>query len=100
MKDTVKIYVGNLPYDVPESELRAAFEPFGPVESVSLVEDKVTGELIGFAFVEMADPANAGAAIAALNGKKIRGRALVVIKAWAGLEVHRHKGRPGGARLR
>lgn len=95
----MKLYVGNLPYDVTESELRAAFEPFGPVGSVSLVKDKVTEEPIGFAFVEMADRANAGAAIAGLNGKRIRGRELAVNMAQVGLELQRRKGRPGSGRL-
>lgn len=57
----MKVYVGNLAYGVTESELRAALEAFGGVESISLVKDKVTGEPIGFAFVEMADRANARA---------------------------------------
>jgi RNA recognition motif-containing protein len=70
----VKIYVGNLPVDVTESEVRAVFEPFGPVESVAIVKDK-------FGFVEMPDSAKAGAAIAALNGKELRGRALIVNEA-------------------
>lgn len=91
----MKMYVGNLAYGVTESELRAALETFGTVESVSLVKDKVTGEPIGFAFVEMTDRANARSAIAGLNGKKLRGRELVVNVAQAGLEVHRRRGRPG-----
>jgi len=91
----VKIYVGNLAYDVTESELRAALEAFGAVDSVSLVKDKVTGEPIGFAFVEMADRGNARAAIAGLNGKKLRGRELAVNMAQAGLEVHRRRGLRG-----
>ena len=79
------MYVGNPAFDVTESELRAAFEAFGAVESVSLVKDKVTGEPIGFAFVEMTDRANARAAIAGLNGKKLRGRAVTVSEAGARL---------------
>jgi cold-inducible RNA-binding protein len=89
------MYVGNLAYGVTESDLRAALEAFGAVESVNLVKDKVTGEPIGFALVEMADRANARAAIAGLNGKKLRGRELAVNLAQAGLEVHRRKRRPG-----
>jgi len=81
----VKIYVGNLSFDVTEDDLRAAFEPFGPVESVSLAKDKATGKPRGFAFVEMPDPASAGSAIAGLNGKELRGRAVTVSEARARL---------------
>jgi len=77
----VKIYVGNLPSDVTESELRTAFEAFGPLESVTLVKDKRTGESKGFGFVEMPDTGKAGSAIAGLNGKDLRGRALTVNEA-------------------
>ena len=77
----MKIYVGNLAYDVTESELRAAFEPFGPVESVTVVKDKVTGKPRGFAFVEMPDRAKAGSAIVGLTGKELRGRPVTVSEA-------------------
>ncbi len=79
----MKIYVGNLSHDVTEDELRAAFEPFGPVESVSIVKDKATGQPRGFAFVEMPDRANAGSAVAGLTGKELRGRAITVSEARA-----------------
>jgi len=82
----VKIYVGSLSHDVTEDDLRAAFEPFGPVESVNLAKDKSTGKPKGFAFVEMPDSANGGAAIAGLNGKDLRGRAIVVNEARARAE--------------
>jgi RNA recognition motif-containing protein len=82
-EDAVKIYVGNLSHDVTEEDLRAAFEPFGAVESVTLVRDKRTGDPKGFGFVEMPDQANAGSAIAGLNGKELRGRALTVNEARA-----------------
>ena len=81
----MKIYVGNLSHEVTEEDLRAAFEPFGPVESVSLAKDKATGKPRGFAFVEMSDRANAGAAIAGLAGKELRGRTLAVNEARARL---------------
>lgn len=81
----MKIYVGSLSFDVTEDDLRAAFEAFGPVESVSLVKDKVTGKPKGFAFVEMPDQAKAGSAIAGLNGKELRGRAVIVNEARARL---------------
>ncbi len=81
----MKIYVGNLSHEVTEDELRAAFEPFGPVESVTLAKDKATGKPRGFAFVEMSDRAKAGAAIAGLSGKELRGRMLTVSEARARL---------------
>ena len=80
-EDTVKIYVGNLSHDVTEEDLRAAFEPFGAIESVTLVKDKSSGESKGFGFVEIPDSANAASAIAGLNGKDFRGRALTVNEA-------------------
>lgn len=82
----MKIYVGSLPSEVTESDLRAAFEAFGPVESATLVKDKGTGEPKGFAFVEMPDSAKAGAAIAGMNGKEFRGRTLIVNEARARAE--------------
>lgn len=91
----MKIYVGNLPVDVTESEVRAVFEPFGPVESVALVKDKRTEQSKGFGFVEMPDSANAGAAIAGLNGKELRGHALIVNEARARAEGPRRESRLG-----
>ena len=73
----MKIYVGNLPFDATEGELHQMFEPHGAVNSVSLVNDNMTGRFRGFAFVEMND-ADANKAIAALNGQDVRGRALTV----------------------
>ncbi|HSE48097.1 MAG TPA: hypothetical protein VLA96_02705 [Terriglobales bacterium] len=73
----MKIYVGNLPFDATEAELRQMFEPFGKLESVSLVNDNMTGRFRGFAFVEMSD-GEATNAIAALNAQDLRGRALTV----------------------
>ena len=82
----MKIYVGSLSHDVTEADLRAAFEPFGPVESVNLVKDKGTGKPKGFAFVEMPDSTNGGSAVAGLNGKELRGRAVIVNEARAASE--------------
>jgi RNA recognition motif-containing protein len=79
----LKIYVGSLSFDVTEDDLRAAFEPFGPVESVSLAKDKATGKSKGFAFVEMPDRAKAVAAVTGLNGKELRGRPIKVSEARA-----------------
>ena len=73
-----KIYVGNFPFNLSEGELRQMFEPYGAVESVSVVTDRYTGRSRGFAFVEMTNNNEAEAAITALNGKDVGGRPLTV----------------------
>ena len=77
----MRIYVGNLSHDATEDDLRAAFEPFGPVDSVAVIRDKITGESRGFAFVEMPGRVEAQAAINGLNEKELRGRSLTVNEA-------------------
>jgi RNA recognition motif-containing protein len=76
-----KLYVGNLSFDATEDELRQLFEPHGAVESAKLATDRDTGRTRGFGFVEMTSDAEAGAAIAALNGAEVGGRALIVNEA-------------------
>ncbi len=75
------IFVGNLDFSATESSLRALFEPYGRVDRVNVVTDRDTGRSRGFAFVEMADSAEADQAIAALNGAELGGRALNVNEA-------------------
>lgn len=75
-----KIYVGNLPFSVNDAELQQVFEEHGAVLSASVVMDRETGRSRGFGFVEMDESAAQGA-IAALNGKQVAGRALVVNEA-------------------
>ncbi|MDD5038954.1 MAG: hypothetical protein PHN78_06525 [Dehalococcoidales bacterium] len=74
----MKIYVGNLSFDVTEEELRTEFVAFGKVESVSVIKDKISGRAKGFAFVEMPSVSEGQAAIAGLNGKTLKDRALTV----------------------
>jgi cold-inducible RNA-binding protein len=74
----VKIYVGNLSYDVTEEELRREFQAFGGVESVNIISDKYSGRSKGFAFVEMPSVSEGQAAITALNGKTLKDRTLSV----------------------
>ncbi len=74
----MKIYVGNLSFDVTEDELSAEFGTYGKVESVALPADKFSGRPRGFAFVEMASKSEAEAAIEGLNGKTFRERTIVV----------------------
>lgn len=76
-----KLYVGNLSFDISESELRELFTPFGNVTSCNLIMDRMTDRPRGFGFIEMASPAEAAKAIEALNGKEVGGRALVVNEA-------------------
>ena len=75
-----KLYVGNLPFSTNEDELRDLFAAYGDVTSVKLIEDRETGRLRGFGFVEM-DDEGANAAIAALDGKELGGRTLKVNEA-------------------
>jgi RNA recognition motif-containing protein len=77
----MNIYVGNLSFDTTGEELQAHFEAFGAVSRVNVVADRDTGRPRGFAFVEMADSTEAQAAIEALNGKQVAGRALSVNEA-------------------
>jgi len=74
----VKIYAGNLSFDVTEEELRTEFAAFGKVDSVSIITDKYSGRSKGFAFVEMPVVSEGQAAIAALNGKALKERTLTV----------------------
>lgn len=77
----MKIYVGNMSYDVKEDDLRQAFSEFGEVDSVSIIMDKVTRRPKGFGFVEMSTKEAGEAAIAGLNGKDLKGRVLTVNEA-------------------
>jgi RNA recognition motif-containing protein len=77
----MKIYVGNLSYDVAESDLEQAFGEFGQVSSVSLIKDKQTGESKGFGFVEMPEVSEGQAAVKEMNGKEFMGRELKVDQA-------------------
>ena len=77
-----RLYVGNLPFDVDEAQLRTLFQEEGRgVSEVKIVMDRDTGRPRGFAFVEMASQADAQAAITALNGREVGGRALTVNEA-------------------
>jgi len=74
----MKIYVGNLAFDLTEEELRQEFAAFGEVESVNIITDKYSGRSKGFAFIEMPTLADGQAAIAGLNGKSLKDRTLTV----------------------
>ncbi|MFL6280493.1 MAG: RNA recognition motif domain-containing protein [Vicinamibacterales bacterium] len=76
-----KLYVGNLPYEVGETELQALFAQAGSVESVTVMRDQATGRARGFAFVEMGTDEEAQTAIRELNSSQIGGRSLTVNEA-------------------
>lgn len=77
----MKIYVGNMSYDVQEEDLRQAFGKFGEVDTVTIINDKFSGRSKGFGFVEMSSKEAGQAAIDGLNGKDLKGRALNVNEA-------------------
>ena len=76
-----KLYVGNLSYDVQDRELQELFAQYGTVSSAKVVMDRDSGRSKGFGFVEMGSDSEAEAAISALNGQEIKGRALTVNEA-------------------
>ena len=76
-----KLYVGNLPYSVADSDLQRLFEAHGSVVSAQVIMDRDTGRSKGFGFVEMGNDSEAQAAIAALNGSEVDGRSLTVNEA-------------------
>ena len=77
----MRIYIGNLPYDVTEEELQQEFQAYGEVASVSIISDKFSGRPKGFGFVEMGSQSEGEAAIAGLNGKVLKERTIVVNEA-------------------
>ena len=77
----MNIYVGNLSNEVTEEDLRLAFEPFGQVESTTLIKDKASGESRGFGFVKMASKAEGQSAIKGLNDTELKGKTLKVSEA-------------------
>lgn len=77
----MNLYVGNLLFDVTENDLKELFEPFGQVTEIRLIMDKYTGKSKGFGFIEMPSKDEAQKAVAALNGKDIKGRAISVNEA-------------------
>jgi len=77
----MKIYVGNLSYEVTEEDLRQEFGAFGEVTSANIITDKYSGRPKGFGFVEMASKSEGEAAITGLNGKTLKERTIVVNEA-------------------
>jgi cold-inducible RNA-binding protein len=88
---STKLYIGNLPLDVTEDDLRTMLSQHGPVNEIAVVMDKYTGKARGFAFATMNTQEAATAAIQALNGKDWKGRPLTVN------EARPREERPGGS---
>jgi RNA recognition motif-containing protein len=76
-----KLYVGNLPFETAEQDLRALFAGAGEVDTVNMVRDQATGQARGFAFIEMSSDEDAQNAITTLNNYQLGGRALTVNEA-------------------
>jgi RNA recognition motif-containing protein len=76
----MKLYVGGLAYSVKDTDLEAMFAEYGTVASAKVITDRDSGQSKGFGFVELEDDA-AKAAMAALNGKEVSGRSLMVNEA-------------------
>ncbi len=89
----MKIFVGNLSYEANDEDLRATFTPFGTLASAQVIMDRETGRSRGFGFVEMSNDTEGQAAINALNGKDLKGRAMTVNQARP-----REESRGGGRR--
>ena len=96
-----KLYVGNLSYSVRDSDLEDMFAAHGSVQSAQVIMDRDTGRSKGFGFVEMGSDQEARAAITAMNGKRLEGRALTVNEARPREEGGGGgRGGGGGGRLR
>ena len=76
-----KLFVGNLSFDVTNSDLEALFGEAGACESVAVITDRFSGQSRGFGFVEMASNSDAQRAIQQLDGKELKGRAIKVNEA-------------------
>ena len=93
-----KIYVGNLSFQMTETDLNEMFAEFGAVESAQIITDRTTGRSKGFGFVQMTDDEAADKAIERLNGKEVKGRALTVNEARPREDKDSSRGGGGGRR--
>jgi cold-inducible RNA-binding protein len=92
----MKLYVGNISYNVTNASLEDLFSPFGSVRSAQVIQDRDTGRSKGFGFVEMSNANEANEAIKALHEKEHDGRALTVNEA----KPREDRGGGGGSRER
>ena len=75
----MNIYIGNFSYETTEDQLKTIFEPFGSVDKIAIIKDKISGDSRGFGFVEMPNQAEAQAAIAGIT--EIDGRTITINEA-------------------
>jgi RNA recognition motif-containing protein len=94
----MKIYIGNLSYEVTEEDLRLAVGEFGKVESTTIIKDRDSGKSKGFGFVEMASKDEGQSAIDGLDGKELKGKTLKVNEARPRIESRGSKGGYGGGK--
>ena len=92
----MKIYVGNLSYDVTNTDLQEVFASYGQVVSANVIRDRYSGESRGFGFVELADREQGETAIRELEGKELKGRRLKVGEAQQKPRPERRGGGGGG----
>jgi RNA recognition motif-containing protein len=76
-----KMYVGNIPYNATEVELREMFSEIGEIDSLKIMKDQFTDRSKGFGFIEMVNEEDAKKAISTLNGKDFKGKSLTVAEA-------------------
>lgn len=92
----MKFYVGNLNFRITEDQLRALFEPYGPVEDLIILTDRETGRSRGFGFITLTDDDKAKQAYAELNQKDFEGRTLVMNEARPRTDGPQGAGQGGG----
>ena len=92
----MNIFVGSLPFQLEEADLRELFEAYGEVSTVKLISDRETGRSKGFWFVEMPDDESAQKAITGLNGTDVKGRSIAVSQAEDKKPNDRRSGGGGG----
>jgi cold-inducible RNA-binding protein len=92
----MRLYVGNLPFNITETDLQDTFEPFGTVTDVKIVMDQASGRSRGFGFVTMGTDAEGAAAISGLEGKNLEGRNLTVNEARPREDRPNGRNSPGG----
>jgi len=95
-KIQMDIYVGNLPYAATDPDLQELFEQYGAVSSARVILDRMSGRSKGFGFVEMPNQDEAQAAIDALNGSDMMGRAIRVNESQPKPRNDRPRGGGGG----
>jgi len=76
-----KMYVGNIPYNATEEDIRELFSEYGEIDSLKIIQDQFTGQSKGFGFIEMASEEDAKKAMAGLNEKDFMGKSLRVAEA-------------------